>query len=75
MKYEYIQTFCIKKLSRVTKTEQETKETLKNLLRIGDLCKCFCISSRVFFEELSYQNNLCNGLSYSEGTIRVYTKI
>ena len=28
MKYEYIQTFFIKKLSRVTKTEQETKETL-----------------------------------------------
>ena len=50
MKYEYIQTFCIKKLSRVTKTEQETKETSENILQIGDLCKCFCISRIVFFE-------------------------
>ena len=44
----------------MTKTEQETKETSENILRIGDLCKCFCISSRVFFEYVSFQNNLWN---------------
>ena len=70
MKYQYIQTSKKNSLSKVTKTEQFTKENFNDLLQIRNVWESLFTLSRVLYKKVSYKDTMFTIFIFSKDTIR-----